>query len=479
MPELTQWVNLPKNDAFVEDDIKSTERLGKIKFKGKFKTNDLANFKIKLIAEGDKNVNYSIDEILRLNTYRNSPQALPAQLSDDSTEIIYDQEFDLPAAGGNKYKIEAKYKDKVVVSSSIVVAARKMFYEVISMPGVNAPNKATIESELDKVFNVSDINISCKEVGSRSDTISKIKTIESDADYQQVINELKSKLTSTDHNPYVIPITFVDYIASYKEIDIEQDIEIGLKQKLLSFIGRENIETTVKIKDKSGQNHYLYYNMVDEMDKDKLWLQTCEIIDTKGRVVGTISRDSILSQDLSEIKFKVSTELSNFLSSKKGTIKLKVRVLDSVSNGFAWKGCIVVALKRLLDINGNRTDKQLNDYFETIKHEFGHVFKQASTGDCDTATNPGPDIQEFITESSPDSHDNLYGQYHKDCGDQTNNYGHQGPHCKTGMTYTAATQSWKSNPGKNPCIMFGSSGLGTRSVFCDDCKKTLRKVDIR
>src|SRR5690606_39232436 len=139
-----QWINLPEDDDFVADSIKSKERLGSARFKVKFKKASLAGFRVKVIPLGGKDhESYSKGERNRNENFR--VRVTGSASNQGKTEVVLDKKVFLNAAGGNKYKIQAQYKKKVVESGLELETRRKLLYQVMAMRGITAGSTATME----------------------------------------------------------------------------------------------------------------------------------------------------------------------------------------------------------------------------------------------------------------------------------------------------------------------------------------------
>ena len=104
MPNILQWVNLIKHNTYVEDEITSVHRIGRFKVRCRFSNATTELVQLRIVAEGGDNATYTTAEERRNLNYklvRTQPQVTSGE-----TETEIEQDFWLPAAGGNKYKVE-------------------------------------------------------------------------------------------------------------------------------------------------------------------------------------------------------------------------------------------------------------------------------------------------------------------------------------------------------------------------------------
>ena len=107
MSELEQWVNLDDKADFVGDGIDDVKRIGAIHFKFTFKKAKPSKFRVRLIPIGAA-ATYSDDERNRNEAFR--ARVTASVLSNaGQTESVMDKAVHLPAAGGNKYKLQAMH----------------------------------------------------------------------------------------------------------------------------------------------------------------------------------------------------------------------------------------------------------------------------------------------------------------------------------------------------------------------------------
>src|SRR5690606_30250182 len=124
-----QWINLPVADDYVADSIPSKERLGPARFRDQSKKASLARFRVKVTPlDGNDHEAYSQAERNRNANFR--VRVAGSASNNGQQEVVLDKEVFLNAAGGNRYKIQAQYKKKVVESGLVLESRRKLLYQV-------------------------------------------------------------------------------------------------------------------------------------------------------------------------------------------------------------------------------------------------------------------------------------------------------------------------------------------------------------
>jgi hypothetical protein len=188
------------------------------------------------------------------------------------------------------------------------------------------------------------------------------------------------------------------------------------------------------------------------------------------------------AKELAGIKarFAVSSTVGVFY------IKLKLRLADSYAAGLAFTGTnvTVIADKCLFDRN-SAANKQ-----DILHHELGHAMGMVSQGD--KATTFPLTRSPYLTPDAPGS---LYGNI-IDGSANDNSQDHCGPHCNTGMAWTAPSVDAAGNPvpgswsGMPGCAMWGSIGIwstdaagnpvlhNTPDAYCGACAPIVRKLDL-
>jgi hypothetical protein len=485
MTILKQWVNLPKKTKFEGDGISSEARLDFLYFKHTFKTANPASFKVSIVPTGAGNIKYSKAELKRHEGFR--IRKLPVQLSTKTSTPEVEQEVYLPAAGGNTYKIKAKYNNKVVESTTIVEVWRRLFYEVISMK--SAPYLVSMTGFENAFINTAKkFNIELKEKGNGRNKMKFIKTIHN-TNGNDFRDEARKVYTIRECEPYAVAVVFSNYIADYIDIRIVDTVSRQIPSKLLHW-GTHAGDFVVDIRGPGGGSEYLWEGLDDDHDKAKFWLVSATFMAKDGQQY-TIPKDDVTIAGgkafslggYKQVKVDLKSIKRNLFSMTEGTIRLIVNVLDGgFTGGFSYNNLnlITVGTRAWWESSPSSNSEML----QTINHEMGHKVGMVGYGDKDhrkkneKLKKKGKDVYFTYRRELPDSPKTLYGE-HRGVNDQ----GHAGPHCGKGAKYHNDTGDWTGKPG---CVMFGSNATEdpvgtyhfTPEKFCDQCEPVVRKLDL-
>ncbi len=451
MADLEQWVNVPKTEAFKKlIGAKSLERLGPVNISAKFKKASLAGFRVKIIPlDGAKHESYSAAERGRNSNF--TVRVKGAATNTGKSSVKLDKNIFLNAAGGNRYKLKAKYKKKEIESGLTVKAHRFMIYQRIHMKGVASTDMSDVETELWKPAEKSFIKL--HEEGADTE-VKLIKTVhDSGANFIKAM--AKGWKLGKTYKPYAMAVAFVNYIATPREVNVQHKVNLAVPSKLSKWNWKGS-EVTFDTKQ------YLWYGLDDAHDKSQHWLVSCQFKfkPDDGSPVQTLGLDrdwvTITGSDAfpyggrRKVKVKLDPKRfdRNFFTQMKGSLSISLRVrTPSFTNGLAYN---VVNLLAVAD-KGRWDDRTKVGKLSTIVHELGHKFSMVADGNG----------------RAPDKPTNHY-----------TGKTHNGDHCSKGTNFNAGTSTWSGTPG---CVMFGAGGIGGNQKpisFCGDCAPALRKVDL-
>jgi hypothetical protein len=238
---LKQWVNLTKDEAFTKDGDGSTlERCGKITIEVLFLKDDVPiSFKVKVSPVGSDNVVYTKKEKKRNTNFKLTQGTLGLS---DKKNVLLEESIQLPAAGGNKYKIEAKDANGKVASTTMEIETkRKLYYQTISMDdkkGNKVPKYSL--SNMEKHSKKHHIDLIKK--GSHR-KIPYTKTI-TDANASLFAEEIK-KVFNIDSRLKKLGVAavFSDYIADPTERTINRSVTMGTVDPRCSWNSSEMVVT--------------------------------------------------------------------------------------------------------------------------------------------------------------------------------------------------------------------------------------------
>ncbi len=463
MAEFEQWVNLERDAKFVADGITSIERVGEaVHFKCTFKGNDLGSFRYRVVPEEE--AEYSRKEKGR-NPHFKLRSGKGSTTNNGAGETTIENTVKLPAAGGNKYKIEVQWMDKggsTLKTSDTVVTRRRLFYQSIQMSGLGAGagDIGGMESDMEADYWDEPRKYYVKLLKKASTTIPLIKTMRGEvvggstsiANLDEMLNAAKPQYALSTYDPFAFVLVWSNYIATKGSTVVNQTVNVAAPAATWSYAG-----TTFTLE--TGK--FLWYQLDDTDDANQEWLRSidCYYTDAAGRpshlriprdrasIAGPAHRSlgghSQIAIDLSAADMSVIRD--HFVAGA-GSIRFQVTVNVTIgwTNGFSLGGInlITVADKAVWD------PRTRDGKAQTLMHELGHKVGMTPSGTGRLPRKPSC----YYT-----------GQ------------GHQGPHCSKGASYNAATRTWAGSP---QCVMYGASHAARPRTFCAECAPLVRKLDM-
>lgn len=492
---LVQWVNLEKHSDYAADsDIGSEDRCGALEIKTAFAAGSVPlSYKVKVTPSGPDDVTYTTAELGRNKNFKMTKGATDLGTQ---TEVIMSDTVKLPAAGGNKYKLEAKDANGKVVKSEEIEAKRKLYYQFMHM-----------EDSTDKVtpYSLTQMEGHCAKyyiVLSKTGTDKKIpfhKCINSGSggrfSHVGFAADVRAEYDLSAPQKKVGCVTALsNYIGSFKSTTKTLTYSIGgpanPKISITPSVAAGAAITTgipgkITLTVLTGYE-FLWYGLDDDDDLANVWFidgavsftpntsssspsamagQSIQISRSDVSIGGTDVRTHGGRQVI-EVTVNSGSTLDNMLSQASGTLDFAFELnrVKGFSGGFSWGGAgfalTTCCTKAWFE------DKQPSNSDVIWNHEIGHRMGMVAFGDKTNATYPNPKL--------PDAPPNLYGEVRG-----VNDKGHQGPHCEKGaVTYNATTNSWSGTPG---CVLFGATGTSAASSpldYCGDCEPVVRKLDL-
>lgn len=498
-----QWVNLEKHAEYADDpDIGSIDRCGALEIKSAFAQGGIPlSYQVKVSPSGSDNVTYNAAE-----KSRNSKFKMTKGASDLGTtaEVILSDSVKLPAAGGNKYKLEAKDANGIVVQSAEIEAKRKLYYQFMHMEDSNGKVTAYALTQMEGHCAKYHIKLT------KSGTDKKIP-------FRKCINLAAGGrfshvgFAADVSAKYDLPAPFKkvgcvtalsNYIASFILTSKSFTHTIGGAANPKIVINRTGLSGLpailpigkVSITVLTG-TAFLWYGLDDDDDLAKKWFIDGAVSFTPNS--SSTSPSAMLGQSIPinradvsiggtkarahggyqviDIAINQGSALDKMLSQTSGTVKFAFELnrVKGFSGGFSWGGggfALTTCCTKAWFENKLSTNSDV-----IWNHEIGHRMGMVAHGDKDhTATN-----NKFRKKPKlPDSPPNLYGE---NIG--INDKGHKGPHCEKGAvryTLNATTRkwSWSGLPG---CVLFGATGTAAGSSpldYCSDCEPVVRKLDL-
>lgn len=451
---LEQWVNLDKSDIHTKDgDGLTHERCGKVTIEATFEKSDQPiMFKVKLTPDSN-NARYTKKE-KRNGNFKLIQTRLGVS---DKKSVLIEESIQLPASGGDKYKIEAMdSKGNKVVGDMEIETRRKLYYEIITMQGLTIPNSF---SDFEKEFWSSNKNyyIKLKNIG--QSTIPMMHNIGNTTDTDTLVKNAKAvykgkkydKGKNGSHDTNVIAVLFTSHLA-VKELSPELSFSVPA-----AALTGQDIPVEIKYAS-PGQGVNLHPLWRKIIPGDDAWFVSAEFEDHLGNT-HTLNYSThvtegpidIGSDGISTIIFKPSCFPQSFTSNPSNTGKLtfQINAVNRMRAGLALgdNNSIVICTKAWWR---NTNSKSMID---TMIHELGHKIGMVPTGK-----------------------NNELGEQKKTL---YTGKGHRGPHCSSGYKYVNTSGNnweWVSDPSKGvKCVMFGQTN--GKSEFCPECAESVRRVD--
>lgn len=488
---IIQWVNLEKDVEYENDpDIKKIDRCGKLKIKTVYEKDKIpVAVKFKMSPSGSDNLTYNAAELIRNPNFKGT-----TGLSDvaSSVEVLLDGEFQLPAVGGNKYKIEAKDENDKVVESAEIEVKRKLYYQFMHMEDTNGKVTPYALTQLEN--HCKDYHIVLTKAGvDKKIPFHKCINSGPGGKFSHVgfASEVAAQYDLKAPLKKVGCVTVLsNYIGTFKKVPVSITHIIGgaVNPKCTVASG------TVTLQVLTGYD-FLWYGLDDDDDTAKRWFVggaikytpaasppapppsassapaaspppppapttvplTAADLAIGGTKLRTYGGHQILTLTL-------SLALATLFANPSGTIEiaLEINQVAGFSGGFSWGGggfaLTTCCTKAWFE------DKPEAKSSVIWNHELGHRMGMVAYGNKTTITG---------SKKLPDGPSTLYGENRG-----VNDKGHQGPHCEKGATYTAATNTWSGTPG---CVLFGATSIGSTDsplAYCSECTPIAKKLDL-
>jgi len=476
MSDVEQWINLPREDKYVEDKITALKRLDFIRFKVKFQKAILSGYKVEIRCVGGSDFeDYEATEKQRNINFK--LRGMPGVLTNNGeTEITCTYDVYLNAAADNQYEIVATHKGKEVTSSFKVKSRKKLFYQVMKMKDCPTTSMAGMETEF---WNPGRKHyIEMKKKGAES-TVKFIPCLDGTNAGEFIKASAKGYKLKT-HKPYAFGITFVNYSATPESLTITREVTFAAPSA-----GQANHSWEVSL------SNHLWYELDPKDDKKKrffrqirLWFEpddtaaATQVLTIKKAWVEPSGPKTGAFGGRTKLKFTVKLYGSRrrFFSQTNGKWKIQMELVcvRGFQAGFAYNDINLIAIctKTWWDA------KDLGSAVQVVVHEVGHKVGMVAHGDKPAYGSTPALISASAARKStlPNSHPNLYGDVRG-----TNDQDHMGPHCTKGAAWDRSKprgQRWSGSPG---CTMFGATAIAGNAApvgFCSDCSKLVRKLDL-
>lgn len=479
---LKQWVNLSKNDVFKDGTIDTVDRCGKVSVEITADKIDKAlGYTLKVIPLDD-NVPYTAEEEKRNPNF----QMTKSKIGVIDTQTLRIDDIQLPAAGGNKYRIEVTDANgNVVTADTEIETWRRLYYQVIGMEdqnGNSVPGSALdfMERHAEKYF----IELKKAAADAKMPYLKTIKLSGPDFNLEQLLSSIENAYTLDQKlKPLGMVALFSEYIAEMKKDGTAIIVSIGTPNPLCTW---NTTEVVVECEND------LWFGLDDADDKAKKWFisgyvqytdlksgdQNTDATDGSSNQRYLITRDNIEVTGAKrydhggyhKVKIIIDEELRRLLTHERGELEffLDVNIVpkNGWTNGFSWepyRGLNLITCAR----RTSWTDMSATTHEYTWNHEVGHRFGMTAWGHSE---NGDSTLRKKLPNGPSDT---LYGE-----DPEAYWGGHQGPHCGNGVNYDKGLKTWSGTP---KCVMFGANGTRTAhspTDYCELCAPIVRKVDL-
>lgn len=445
-----QWVNLPSDELHKTDGITTLARLGPVRIRYKTKKAALSAFKVKIEPDGG-DATYTDDEKNRNPGFRLEVSTPGHNAGTKKGKLL--KCLKLPAAGGNTYKIKALYRKKEVSGSVTVESRRRLYFQVMAMQGVTAPDLTnlvdTFWGEADKLY------IDLKQIGGTAQ-VPKIGAMNGTKG-NDFIDSCKPAYTLKKYYPQAFAVCFIEHYANIATHPLRTTLSMTLPRKL-STVSFDGITITLTL----PQGMMFWYDLDEDDDANHEWAgdgAELMLVDAAGAEIKDISdeiddyeifRDGTAAAtyggNYNAIRLKLAPDAvtRNYFTAKSVNIRVvwNVKVVDFFVNGVSYNDTNLVAVASRAEWE----DRTVAGMEQTIIHEVGHKIGMVPKGTGAALT---PHAKQYTQRT------------------------HTGSHCGQGATWNGT--SWSGSP---ICVMFGSNWASRLGKFCPLCSPLARKLDL-
>lgn len=421
MAEIEQWVNLTVNNKWKGEGLTDRARMGEIAhIRLEFAEQRRASAWVSKM--GILNAEYSNTEKRRRLGFRVRDYTRRRIVT--NSRGVANLILRVSLAGGDIFLIEVEDREGNTLQSDEINTRRKLYYQVIKMTGVTAVTAADLTAMQNEFWNEAE-NIYIKMVQHHPNQTIPARRNFNDED--RAVRRLVERQTRAKYNKSKNPYSFV--VLAVKRNGIPKD-ESGTIAATFDAANTFTLRTTDVL-----------FDVVDPAEsyfKSLRWRAN-----TGGRVIN-IPQNKCTRVGRNQININTTG-----YPQTAGRLSYRMRVLGFNGAGFssASNNFTVVASEDA--ITGAASSSA--QIMATLVHEIGHKIGMV----------PGPQGTRSLDKQTATYYDGR---------------GHQGGHCRHGAPLLA---NYSNAAGINPdCTMFGDIRAATTS-FCVECKKSLRKLDLR
>lgn len=425
MADLEQWVNVTRHTKWFGDGLLDVKRMTEtVKVTIQFDQRARATGFLSVVA-ASTNADYSATEIPRRNAIFTLPDFNMRQFQTDETGK-YEIDINVGSAGGNEYAFTVKDGSGNELRSDVIKTRRKLYFQVIRMSDVTAPSAANITGMKNQFWNPT------KRIYLKMVEYAAGRTIATRVNYDMsltsVVNSVKRQARRVYNNskaPNAFVAVFVNKIGPSALEVRAVSATIGAGNFTLN-----TLKTLMDIVDPAVD----YYISI-------VWISGTSVqIVTKAKITRSGNKAMVID--------------TTGLTRGAGTILYSVMVCTGPLGGLSYGGSnfTVIGTRFTTPLVGRPLPSAL--VMGILVHEIGHKIGMVPGTQSDRVL----DVQTATHYTGRD---------------------HQGNHCAHGVP-KPFPPSFNSARGISPdCTMFGNASTVSTSVFCTECQKSLRKLDLR
>jgi len=431
-----QWVNLPREDKWVNnDEIKNKDRLGmRPRLKVKFDKKGSHSFKVKLLPPTGTAA-YSTSEKSRNPNFKYTEAEKSFTTDADGSKII-DGDFQLVAGGGFKFTAEAKDQKGKKVTTGTLTTKRLFYYLEAKMTGLTSALSSTtaVESEYAK-HHMKLKKLPALSIAHQSNI--DANNTDSSTLSTNVTTAVDANAAAKAKKKYLLTIAYTDHLA-VKNANVtlsKQPVDVGPgKAKVVIPVTARGL-----LSPHTVDTRYLWHDIVS----GEGWFVEAKFHKDGGGVT-TIPAGKVSHKGTGNYWNQVEIDVTG-LAAGRGKIEVKVNVVDRMRGGVALGGAnqICVCTRSWWSNESESCQKC------TVIHEIGHKVGMVANG----------------SGILPDKVATHYS-----------GKGHAGDHCYKGCAAGATNYSTTANLNASQCVIFGS--VNEKTAFCSNCEKAVKKLDI-
>lgn len=437
MADLEQWVNLTPNDKWKGDGLNHRWRMGIwAKLKVKFSKKRRAVAYVTLEPGGD-NATYSPTERRQRSGFRMQGYARRRVMTDRNGEL--ELRLGLNLAGGDEWNVKVEDRNGKQVTGHKLMTRRKLYFQVVRMQHATALSGISI-GRVKNTFWRPQSKLFVKMI-----EVSPGATIADRRNYDDtdpaVVSAVATQLRAV-YDDQKKPYEFVTMLVRRNGIpDWEQYAVANFNHGGGSF------------------NFPMAHEIFDVVDPAVPWLAYVRWTPAGGGAVQL----GQASPQVSRTGLNMVTVNFAGMPAGPGTVEMRVKTVCVNGRGVSIPGNNLTLVASQDAITGAPVSQA--EMLAVMTHELGHKIGMVQGGPIDPGLDAG-----FGSVRPPSARGYL---------DRQPSYywarGHQGGHCHTGAALLPSYGVGGIHP---TCTMFGDTRSNSPR-FCDECRKTIRKLDLR